>query len=252
VTEQQDLSLWGILETLQQADYVDLTHAFETGIPHAPDFPDEERRTLYDFEPDGFQAHLYTHVGQWGTHADPPIHFARDGRTLDEISVRDMILPLVIFDVSAEVSTDPDFVFGTRHLAQWERVHGPVPPRAFAALCTGWSDRWPDADQMANKDLEGVSHFPGWGVEAVEFLCSQRKITAIGHETTDTDPGVITSEDRFPAETLVLSRDCYQIELLCNLKGLPETGSIIVASFPKPKKGSGFPARAFAIAPGRP
>ena len=50
-------------------------------------------------------------------------------------------------------------------------------------------------------------------------------------------------------ETYVLSRDIYQIEMLTNLDLLPEWGSLVVASWPKPYKGSGFPARVFAILP---
>jgi kynurenine formamidase len=37
--------------------------------------------------------------------------------------------------------------------------------------------------------------------------------------------------------------------LLTNLDQVPEAGAIVVASFPKPQNGSGFPARVFAILP---
>ena len=41
----------------------------------------------------------------------------------------------------------------------------------------------------------------------------------------------------------------YQIELLTNLDKVPEAGAIVVVAFPKPKGGSGFPARVFSIVP---
>jgi len=44
-------------------------------------------------------------------------------------------------------------------------------------------------------------------------------------------------------------RTVDQIELLANLDQVPESGAIVVASFPKPQGGSGFPARMFAIVP---
>jgi len=50
-------------------------------------------------------------------------------------------------------------------------------------------------------------------------------------------------------ETYILSRNHYQIELLTNLDQVPEAGALVVVSFPKPKGGSGFPARVFAIVP---
>jgi hypothetical protein len=34
-----------------------------------------------------------------------------------------------------------------------------------------------------------------------------------------------------------------------NLDQVPEAGALVVVSFPKPKGGSGFPARVFAILP---
>ena len=44
-------------------------------------------------------------------------------------------------------------------------------------------------------------------------------------------------------------RTVVYFELLTNLDQVPEAGAIAVVSFPKPKGGSGFPARVFAIVP---
>jgi len=74
-------------------------------------------------------------------------------------------------------------------------------------------------------------------------------MAACGHETTDTDPGSATSRRDYRLETYVLSTDHYQVELLANLDQVPEVGALVVVSFPKPKGGSGFPARVFAILP---
>ncbi len=41
----------------------------------------------------------------------------------------------------------------------------------------------------------------------------------------------------------------WQIEVMANLDRVPATGAIIVATWPKAKRGLGFPARAFAILP---
>jgi kynurenine formamidase len=102
---------------------------------------------------------------------------------------------------------------------------------------------------MENKDRSGTAHYPGWSLAALKYLYEERKITASGHETTDTDPGVATTRDDYSLETYILSTNHYQIELLTNLDQVPEFGGIAVVSFPKPKGGSGFPARVFAILP---
>ncbi len=114
---------------------------------------------------------------------------------------------------------------------------------------TDWSKRWPDGIKMENKDANGVAHYPGWSLPALKYLYEERKITASGHETTDTDPGIATSKDDYSLETYILSTNHYQIELLTNLDQIHEAGAIAIVSFPKPKNGSGFPARVFAIVP---
>jgi kynurenine formamidase len=102
---------------------------------------------------------------------------------------------------------------------------------------------------MANKDRDGVCHWPGWSIPALRFLCEERSITACGHETTDTDAGHVVTRQEWPAETFLLQQDRYQIELMANLDEVAPAGAVIVASFPRAEKGSGFPARAFAITP---
>jgi kynurenine formamidase len=248
-------SLWPIQQTLTGKKFVDLTHAFGPGIPRWPGFPDESRKTIYwyDKRPDtlgaGFFAEVYTHVGQWGTHVDPPAHFMKGLRTVDQIDPKEMLLPLVVIDVHAAVAQNPDYTLTVERLNEWEKDHGQIPTGAFVAMRTDWSKRWPDAARMENKDAKGVAHYPGWSLPALKFLYEERKITASGHETTDTDPGVATTKDDYSLETYILSTNHYQIELLTNLDQVPEAGAIIVASFPKPKGGSGFPARVFAILP---
>jgi kynurenine formamidase len=248
-------SLWEIQKVLTGKKMVDLTHAFGPGIPRWQGFPDEKRETAYWYEKgrgslgEGFFSEIFTHVGQWGTHVDPPAHFIRGLRTVDQITLPEMILPLVVIDVYEESAKNPDYTLTLERVKKWESAHGPIPSGAFVAMRTDWSKRWPDSAKMENKDASGVSHYPGWSMPALKYLYEERKITASGHETTDTDPGIAASKDDYALETYILSTNHYQIELLTNLDQVPESGAIVVATFPKPKDGSGFPARVFAICP---
>lgn len=252
---EEKLTLADAWKVLKDKRFVDLTHAFSPGIPHWKGFPDEKRETLYWYDPGsgklgaGFYAQSYTHVGQWGTHVDPPAHFAKGLRTVDRIDVKEMILPLVVLDVHEAAAKNPDYVVTMADVRDWEKRHGQIPEGAFVALRTDWSKRWPDGDAMRNQDAHGVAHYPGWSMEVLRYLYEERKITASGHETTDTDPGQATTKDDYALETYILKSDHYQIELLTNLDQTPESGALIVVTFPKPKDGSGFPARVFAILP---
>ena len=73
-----------------------------------------------------------------------------------------------------------------------------------------------------DKDAAGVAHYPGWSMPVLKYLYEQRHVTASGHETTDTDPGIATSKDDYSLETYILSTNHYQIELLTNLDQIPE------------------------------
>ncbi len=251
----QHPTLTAIQQILIQKRFVDLTHAFGPGIPHWPGFPNERRETIYWYEKgkgsmgEGFFTEVFTHVGQWGTHIDPPAHFIPGLRTVDQIDLKEMILPLAVIDVHVEVAKNPDYTLTLERIKKWEKEHGLIPPQSFVALRTDWSKRWPNDAALQNKDSAGVAHFPGWSLPALKYLYEERKITASGHETTDTDPGSATTKNDYSLETYVLSTNHYQIELLANLDQVPETGAIVIVSFPKPKGGSGFPARVFAILP---
>jgi len=240
-------SLWKIQRTLSSCQFIDLTHAFHPGIPHWKGFPSGTVSDIYTYDKDGFWAQEFTHVGQWGTHVDPPAHFHKGLLTVDKIPLKEMLLPLVVIDVHKKVAGNPDYVLSAGDVEEWEAKYGKIPPKAFVAMRTDWSKRWPDPHAMSNADGEGIAHYPGWSVEALKLLFEERRITAIGHEPTDTDPGIRTSENNYQAESYVLGQNRYQIELLTNLDEVPEKGAIVVCTFPKPLNGSGFPARVFAI-----
>lgn len=251
----KETSLMQVYQVIQNKKMVDLTHAFEPGIPKWKGFPDETRETLYWYEEgkgtmgSGFWAEKYCHVGQWGTHVDPPAHFIQGLRTVDQIELSEMILPLVVIDVHQKAAQNPDYTLTMADIKAWEVKHGKIPQGAFVAMRTDWSKRWPDAKAMRNQDTQGIAHYPGWSSPVLKYLYEERKITASGHETTDTDPGIATSKDDYSLEAYILGQNHYQIELLANLDKIPEFGALAIVSFPKPKNGSGFPARVLAILP---
>jgi kynurenine formamidase len=247
----REMGLWAVYESiLKTRTFVDLTHSFDPAIPHWKGFQPETVSTLYNYDADGFWAQQFCHVGQWGTHLDPPAHFVKGKRTIDQIRPDEMLLPLVVIDVHDKVAANPDYTLSMSDIRAWETKHAQaVPEGAFVAMRTDWSKRWPDGAAMDNKDDDGVPHYPGWSIEVLRYLYEERKITASGHETTDTDPGVAVAKDDYSLETYILAQDRYQVELLSNLDKVPPIGALVVISFPKPKGASGFPARVFAILP---
>ena len=234
---------------LHGAVFIDMTHAFGPNTPHFKGFAPETVTPLYTIAKDGFHADSFCHPGQWGTHVDPPAHFHEGLRTVDQIDPKEFLLRLVVLDVHDKVARNPDYVVTMEDVRGWESRHGAIPAGAFVALRTDWAKRWPDDAAMQNADAKGVAHYPGWSKQVLQYLYEQRRITASGHETTDTDPGLAVTRDDFSLESYILGTNHFQIELLANLDKVPEAGAVVMVSFPKPQNGSGFPARVVAIFP---
>ena len=160
-----------------------------------------------------------------------------------------MLLPLVVVDVRDKVARNPDYTLKVEDISTWEARHGRIPEHAFVAMRTDWSKRWPNDAAMQNKDAKGTAHYPGWSKEVLKLLYEDRKITASGHETTDTDPGLATTKDDYSLESYVLGLNHYQIEMLADLDQVPEAGALVIVTWPRADGGTGFPARVIAIVP---
>src|SRR3984885_12589397 len=90
--------------TLASKTFVDLTHSFGPDTPVWSGFgqakfspaADPKTHEPYTIRKDGFRTTYYEMVGQYGTHVDPPAHFAETGITMDKLPLKEMILPLVV------------------------------------------------------------------------------------------------------------------------------------------------------------
>jgi len=227
--------------------FVDLTHSFGPTTPVWSGFgqakfspaSDPKTREPYTIAKDGFRATFYEMVGQYGTHVDPPAHFAQDGITMDKIPLKQMILPLIVLDDTPYLAKDANHAFSVADLMAWEKNNGRVPRGSFVALRTDMYKDWDKEPERFKR-----APFPAWAFETIKFLYEQRGVIATGHESMDTD---VT--EKMESETYILQHGHYQIEVMANLDQVPATGALIVVSWPKVRDGLGFPARAFAILP---
>jgi kynurenine formamidase len=243
----QGNSLAEAYRIIASKQFVDLTHSFGPLTPVWKGFgpatfsaaSDPETGRPYTIEKDGFRVFFYSIVGQYGTHIDPPAHFDPGGKTMDQIPLKQMILPLVVFDMTPMLKADPNHALSVEDIKAWERSHGRVPAGSFAAVRTDMYKDW-DTNQQRFKRAP----FPAWSLDAIRFLYEQRGIVANGHESMDTD-----ATDDLKSEAWLLKHGHWQIEVMANLDKVPATGALIVVTWPKPEHGLGFPARAFAILP---
>jgi len=108
-------SLWKIQQILASETYVNLTHEFQPAFPAGQDFrmrharqytgtKNDQTPRLPDFSPSSSRMSV-----NWGTHVDPPAHFIKGLCTVDQIDLKEMILPLVVVDVHEEAAKNLDY-----------------------------------------------------------------------------------------------------------------------------------------------
>lgn len=238
---------------LATARVVDLTHSFDEKTLYWPTSPSafERKELAFGDTPGGwfYSAYSFCAPEHGGTHLDAPIHFARQGRTADQIPVRQLIAPAAVIDISAKAEKDADYRLTPANVRAWEARHGRIPEGAIVLLRTGWGKRWPDRKRYFGDDTPGDAsklHFPSYGKEAAELLVGERKVGALGIDTPSIDYG--PSSD-FVVHRIALPAQVPGLENLANLEEVPETGAWVIALPMKIAGGSGGPLRIVAVLP---
>jgi len=224
---------------------VDLTLPLGPATVMWPGAPAPQADTLVTVAHDGYFArlvHLYEHSG---THVDAPCHFVEGHGTVDKLPLQSLISPAIMIDASGDIAGNPDGALELSTVLRWEEKHGRIPDNSVILLRTGWENFYSDPEKYGiGKD--GM-HFPGFGVEASEFLVNERKVVGIGLDTLGIDRGVDT---HFPVHSqITLPHNVWHIENLTNLKSVPPTGAIVFIGVLPLVDGSGSPARILAMVP---
>ena len=115
------MGLWDVYnQHFKTAKFTDLTHEFFPGQPKFSALPDQQISNFLKLE-DGmlFEIHQYSFVGQWGTHVDPPLHMHAGGRNVAQLAVEEMLLPLAVLNVVAQVEANPDYCIRLEDVSAW-------------------------------------------------------------------------------------------------------------------------------------
>jgi kynurenine formamidase len=220
----------------------DLTHLFRAGFPmYVGDPP--ARRTVFDFDPNGFYSQAWEFAEHSGTHMDAPGHFTPGGRLTPDLDPEELFAPLAVIDISRRAAANPDAEVEVRDLRAYERHHGRIPRHAAVCMYSGWEARVGDPDAYRNQGPDGLFHFPGFSLDAVEWLLERRRIRAIGVDTLSLDFGASTT---FAVHTRLLGADRYGIENLANLGRVPPRGAEATVGVIPWEEGSGGPCRVLA------
>ena len=219
---------------------VDLTHTFTAGFPvYTGDPP--TRRTIKNFTPDGFYSQEWTFGEHSGTHMDAPGHFVQGGRLTPQLLPRELMLPIVVIDISQRAASNPDAVVTEDDLRRFERRHGRIPRNALVAMNSGWDAKL-GTPAFTGGSL-GNYRFPGFGEDAIDFMIERKRGAAIAVDTLSLDPG---NSSTFPVHNKWLADDKYGLENVKNLGKLPAHGGTAIVGVIPWEAGSGGPARVLA------
>ena len=199
-----------------------------------------------------YASNEYSASEHGGTHVDAPIHFAQDGRTIDQIPLEEWIGPAVKIDVTKKCEKNRDCLLRVDDIRDWEKKYGEIPDDAWIIMYTGIDTRYyPDKKKVLGTDKTGEEaipelSFPGFSPESAEFLIKKRNIKGIAIDTPSIDYG--KSKD-FKVHQILFAADKLALENIANLDKLPTSGAMLYAIPMLIKEGTGSPARVFAILP---
>ncbi len=161
------------------------------------------------------------------TSIDSPARLVRGMWTVDQIPPERLIAPLTVLDVTAQARRNPDYEVSVEDIAQWEQIHGEIPPGAVVVARTGWGVRWASPKEYRNTDKNGVMHFPGYSRDAARFLVEGRTALALGIDTLSVDPG---SSRTMAVHEYTLAHSVYHLENVANLERVPDAGAVVVVA----------------------
>jgi kynurenine formamidase len=216
---------------------VDLTHRLRKDFPtFTGDQPTDE--IVAEYAVDGFYAKRWRINEHTGTHIDTPGHFLEGMRLVDQLEAAELVAPLAVVDITRKARDNPNASVEPDDLLRYERRHGRIPERALVCMNSGWAVRSRDPAEYLGGPAFPEFNFPGFSIEATDWLLRRRNPVGIGVDTGSLDPGNSTT---FDVHVGFLGADRYGVENLTNLDRVPPRGADVVVGPIPWEDGSGSP-----------
>lgn len=243
-------------QNFDQGHWVDLTHPFDENAVYWPTADTFKKTTVYEGNTDGgyfYSAYNFSAAEHGGTHLDSPVHFYQGRKSVDQLSIEQLIGAAIVIDISQAVKHNRDYQLSVNDIKSWEKRHGRIPDGAIVLINTGSSQYYPDRKKYMGTDKRGAQgvkalSFPGIHPEGAKFIARHRNIKAIGLDTPSLDYGKSTD---FASHIILFERNIPGFENVANLDALPATGSTVIALPMKISGGSGGPLRIVAFVPNK-
>src|SRR3989344_9468995 len=119
---------------------IDLTHTLSPEIPFWSGKSAFELEVKTDYKdctpPDLFRTQKIKCAAGIGTHIDAPAHAVPNGRTVDKLTLEELVIDCIVIDVSREV--DESYMIMPSVIEKFEKEHGGIPAHSLVIFYTAW------------------------------------------------------------------------------------------------------------------
>ncbi|MEO6730199.1 MAG: cyclase family protein [Ferruginibacter sp.] len=225
---------------------VDLTHTLNADFPFIP-----VKKLTYPFElipmatlkDNGVEANSWKIHEHLGTHTDAPNHFIEGQKSLDQLDLKDLIVPVVVIDIEEKASKNSDAELTVDDITSFEKEHGKIPEHCCVMMYSGWEKHLKDS-LFVGLDSKQVKHYPGFSNDAIKFLVKERNIAGIGVDVLSFDPGI---DENYLGHKTLFEAGKWGVECVANLNKIPKTGATVIVAAPKVGKATGGFSRIIAV-----
>jgi len=225
------------MTVLKDFKLIDLTHTLDKKTPSWTGECGFQSKVLVDY-PEVARVLEYKCIASAGTHIDAPSHFIPSGRSIDQLTLEELLIPICVIDMSEKLHPTAQVVF--RDFELYEKTHGKIPKGSVVIANTGWSRYWKTPEIYRGKGKYPIA--PTLFAEVGDLLI-EREVVGIGIDTFSPDP----YGGSYPLHVLILGADKFILENLTNLESLPKKDSYLMALPLKIAGGTESPVRAIAF-----
>ena len=224
---------------MEKTTIVDLTHTLSSDIPTWGGGCDFNLEMTLDYTdctaPNLFRKHTIRESASGvGTHMDAPAHCIPGGKTIDLLSLENLVVQCVVIK---NLDADENYLFMPESIEVFEKKYGKIEENSLVIFCSNWDRYWNTPEKYRN-DLK----FPSVHSDTAKLLL-ERNVAGIGIDTLSPD----AVGDDFPVHRIMLGAGKYLIENITKANELPETGAKVFVMPMKIKEGSEAPIRLIAV-----
>lgn len=226
-----------IFELINSSTILDLSQTFEEGMPVWFTHP-----RFYQNEVESLEKGDVSYLNQLimgehcGSHVDAQNHFIKNGYTIAEMKLDQLIGEGIVIDIS---NLPDNGVATVDIITSWEKSNKKIENNNIVFFYTGHDKYW----SLKPNHTKFMSNWRGLSREGAEYL-KNIGVKAVGTDAMSIDAFV---NDGNPAHEVILGAGIPIIENIANLSKLFTQPFLFVALPLKIKNGSASPIRAIAV-----